>query len=204
MLPPTRSQSPVNHLDPALKILESRDQYRSCHICLPGEDDRVAAINVHDQYYSLVKVVTDRARALEIGKRLTSAGTAAMITCLAKGYAIWRLELEASIDSCPRSPSQPRSPSEAPPIASDQPPCKILGSRSEYKACHISLADSDQRLAAVLVDDHYYGLLKVVATQQQALTLADRLQRKEVGAVITRAAQGYAVWFLEPNAVVCR
>lgn len=198
MLSPTRTQSPVNQLDLTPKILESRDQYRSCHICLPGEDYRIAAVIVQGKYYSLVKVVQDRSRSLEISKRLTSAGTEAVITQLAKGYAIWRLEPEAYVDACPRSPSQPLQ------TAIDLPPCKILESRSEYKACHISLPDSEQRLAAVLVDGQHYGLLKVVTTQQQALTLATRLQRKEVGAVITRAAQGYAIWFLEPNAVVCK
>ncbi|PSB26586.1 hypothetical protein [Stenomitos frigidus] len=196
MLSPTRSQSPVNQLGLTPKILESRDQYRSCHICLPEEDYRTAAIKVSGKYYGLVKVVQDRERSLEIGKRLTSVGTEAVITQLAKGYAIWRLETEAYVDSCPRSPSQ------ALPILTEATLCRILESRSEYKACHISLSDSDQRLAAVLVDGNYYGLLKVVTTQQQALTLASRLQRKEVEAVITKAAQGYAVWFLEPNAVV--
>ncbi|MBW4582465.1 MAG: hypothetical protein KME42_23085 [Tildeniella nuda ZEHNDER 1965/U140] len=198
MLPPTRTQSPVNQLDLTPKILESRDQYRSCHICLPGEDYRAAAVIVQGKYYSLVKVVQDRSRSLEIGNRLISAGTEAVITQLAKGYAIWRLEPEAYVDSCPRSPSQPLQ------TAIDLPPCKILESRNDYKACHISLPDSEQRLAAVLVDGQHYGLLKVVTTQQQALMLAARLQRKEVGAVITRAAQGYAIWFLEPNAVVCK
>jgi hypothetical protein len=198
MLPPTRSQLPIDQLDLTPEILESRDQYRSCHICLPGEDYRVAAVSVHGKYYSLVKVVKDQARSLEIGKRLTSAGAEAIITRLAKGYAVWRLEPEAFVDAC-ALPSAP--PSQG--TIDDLPPCKILESRNEYKACHICLSDSDQRLAAVLVDDNYYGLLKVVTTQQQALTLANRLQRKEVGAVITKAAQGYAVWFLEPNAVVC-
>lgn len=202
MLTPTHSPLSVDPLDLIPKILESRSQYRSCHICLPGEDYRVAAVMVNDEYYSLVKVVQERSRSLEIGKRLTSAGKAAVITKLAKGYAIWRLEPEAYVDACPRLPSQ--SPSQTPSRVVDVPICKIIESRSDYKACHISLPDSDQRLAAVLFDGEYYGLLKVVTTQQQALTLAARLQRKEVGAVITKAVQGYAVWFLEPNAVVSR
>lgn len=195
MLTPTHSPLSIDPLALIPKILESRDQYRSCHICLPGEDYRVAAVAVNDAYYSLVKVVQDRGRSLEIAQRLTAAGKGAVITRLAKGYAIWRLEPEAYVDACPRSPSQ--TPSQV----TDVPACKILESRNDYTACHISLPDSDQRLAAVLFDGNYYGLLKVVTTQQQALTLAARLQRKDVGAVITKAVQGYAVWFLEPNAI---
>lgn len=201
MLTPTHSPLSVEPLDLIPKILESRNQYRSCHICLPGEDYRVAAVVVNDEYYSLVKVVQDRSRSLEVANRLTSAGKTAVITKLAKGYAIWRLEPEAYVDACPRLPSQ--TPAQVLDQVADVAICKILESRSDYQACHILLPDSDQRLAAVLFDGKYYGLLKVVTTQQQALTLAGRLQRKDVGTVITKAVQGYAIWFLEPNAILC-
>jgi len=103
MLSPTRSQSPIDHLGSTPKILESRDQYRSCHICLPEEEYRVAAVIVDGRYYSLAKVVQDRLRSLEIAKRLLAAGTEAVITKLAKGYAIWRLEPDAYTESCSRS-----------------------------------------------------------------------------------------------------
>lgn len=103
------SYLPVDHLDQTPKILESRDQYRSCHICLPEEEYRVAAVIVDGTYYSLVKVVQDRPRSLEIAKRLVAAGNAAVITKLAKGYAIWRLETEAYIELCPRSSRSRRS-----------------------------------------------------------------------------------------------
>ncbi|HEY9882905.1 MAG TPA: hypothetical protein V6C98_04770 [Thermosynechococcaceae cyanobacterium] len=109
MLSPSRSQSPINHLDQTPKILESRDQYRSCHICLPEEEYRVAAVMVDGKYYGLAKVVPDRQRSLEIAKRLLTAGTEAVITKLAKGYAIWRLEPEAYTELCPRTTRRQRN-----------------------------------------------------------------------------------------------
>ncbi len=196
MLPHTLAQSAPNHSDLTPKILESRDQYRSCHVCLPGEDYRVAAVAVDDQYYSLVKVVKDYPRSLEIAGRLTATGKKAVITKLAKGYAIWRLEPDAYTDSCPRSPSR----SLTQPIGL---PIKILESSSEYKLCHIRISDLDQRLAAVIVDGSYYGLFKIVTTQQQALLLAGKLQRKDERVVITKTSQGYALWVLEPDAIIC-
>lgn len=196
MLPHTLAQSALNHSDLTPKILESRDQYRSCHVCLPGEDYRVAAVAVDDQYYSLVKVVKDYPRSLEIAGRLTATGKKAVITKLAKGYAIWRLEPDAYTDSCPRSPSR----SLTQPIGL---PIKILESSSEYKLCHIRISDLDQRLAAVIVDGSYYGLFKIVTTQQQALLLAGKLQRKDERVVITKTSQGYALWVLEPDAIIC-
>lgn len=106
---PTRAQSPINHSDPTPKILESRAQYHACHICLPEEEYRVAAVLVDGEYYSLAKVVQDRPRSLEIAKRLLAAGTKAVITKLAKGYAIWRFEPEAYTESCTRSSRSRRS-----------------------------------------------------------------------------------------------
>ena len=103
MLPITRSQSPVSDRDQTPKILESRDQYRSCHVCLPEEDYRVAAVLVSGKYYSLAKVVQERSRSLDVANRLLAAGTEAVITKLAKGYAIWRLEPEAYTESCSRT-----------------------------------------------------------------------------------------------------
>lgn len=197
MLPQALSQSPSDQPDSTPKLLESRDQYRSCHVCLPGESYRVAAIAVADQYYSLVKVVRERQRSLEIAKRLLAMGKAAVITKLAKGYAIWRLEPDAYTESCPRLPSQSSAQPENPTH------CKVLESRSEYQTCHISMLDRDKRLAAVRVDSNYYGLHKVVTTQEQALALAVRLQRKGDSVVITKTAQGHTVWVLEPEAVVC-
>lgn len=196
MLSQSRAQSPIGqpNLTP---ILESRAQYRSCHVCLPGENYRVAAVTVDNQYYSLVKVVRERQRSLEIANRLLTMGKAAVITKLAKGYAIWRLEPDAYTDACPRLPSQPTVQPE------DLTHCKVLESRNEYQTCHISMTDRDKRLAAIYVDRNYYGLHKVVTTQEQALGLAARLQRKGSSVVITKTAQGHTVWVLEPDAVAC-
>ena len=45
---------------PRFKLLESRSQSRSCHIQVLNESDRLAAIQVGDQYYSFFKVVKER------------------------------------------------------------------------------------------------------------------------------------------------
>jgi len=181
-----------SHRNP--KILESRSQYRACHICLPGETQRMAAIVFDDRFYSLFKVVKHRQKALELCSRLAARGTETLITQTPKGDVIWTLEPDAYVEVKPNS-----SPAKAPPDLS-LPSYRMLESRSEYRACHIRVPDLDKPLAALMVDSRFYGLFKIVDTQQHAIDLAARLERKGNESVITRVSQGYSVWVLEPEA----
>ncbi len=83
----------------AAKILESRSQYRPCHIRVPDLDHRLSAIAVEGQYYSFFKVVKDRAQALEVAARLARRGDQTTITSTVKGEVVWVLEPEAELDS---------------------------------------------------------------------------------------------------------
>jgi len=83
----------------AAKILESRSQYRPCHIRVPDLDHRLSAIAVEGQYYSFFKVVKDRAQALEVAARLARRGDQTTITSTVKGEVVWVLEPEAELDT---------------------------------------------------------------------------------------------------------
>lgn len=174
------------------RILESRSQYRPCHIRLPGEDQRTAAILVNGKYYSLVKVVKSRQQAVEIHNRLTLKGNEALITPIAKGEAIWAFEPDAIADTpsvSGRTVAQTASPS-----------CRILGNQTPVKFCQIYLPDLNDQLEAILVDGKYYGLFKVAETRQQALEFAAKLGRRGDETIISKTSGGEAVWVLEPDA----
>lgn len=202
MLSPTFPQSsgsqssvPQNPLVP--KILVSRDQYRSCHICLPGDDQRTAAIVVDGAVYGLVKVVKSRKQALEICDRLAAKGSQTVITTIAKGEAIWRIEPDAAIAAPSHNPNLiPAKP------ATDAPACRILGSSNQYQSCHIYVPDLEQRLEAIIFNGSYYALFKVVDNRQQALEIAAKLSRRGDTPIITPKEQGDAVWVLEPEALL--
>jgi len=170
-------------------ILETRRDYRACHIRLPMETQRIPAILWHGSYYSLVKVVPDRQRALMLCERLIARGNTPVITATPKGNAIWTLEPDAA----PAAPGDRPQPA----IAAT---CKLLGDHNSYQPCHIRVPDLDNYLAAIRVDNQYYGLLKVVGDRQHALELANRLQRKGDEVVVTHSAQSYALWIREPDA----
>jgi hypothetical protein len=175
------------------KFLESRTQYRSCHICLPDDEQRMAAIFVDRKYYSLIKVCKDFRQAQTICARLLSNGHDALITKIAKGVAVWRFEPEAIVD-----PSRRRRPEGN--SAKQAPTCKILTLTTQYQSCQIRVPDLDDRFQAILVDGKYYGLFKVVENRQQALEIAARLGRRGDDTVITKTGQGEIVWVLEPEA----
>lgn len=190
---PASHQSATDRPNLTPKILPSRSQYRACHIRLPGETQRLAAVLVEGQYYSLFKVVKDRSKALETCARLASRGNQTVITQTAKGDAIWILEPDAYQDSA-RATSLTSTPQ------ADNRVVRVIESRNDYKSCHIRVPDLDKPMAAIQVEDKYYGLLKVVDTRQQAIDVAQRLLRKGNEAVVTRLAQGFGIWVWEAEA----
>jgi hypothetical protein len=174
-------------------ILTARNQYRACHVRLPGEDQRVAAIAVDGKYYSLFKVVKDRAKALELCDRLAARGSQTLITQIAKGDAIWIWET----DAVPASPNKIEARKRP---AAPQATTRILESRHQYQTCYICVPDLDMRLAAVSVDGKYYALFKLVESREKAVELSSKLLRGGDEIVITKVEQGYAVWVLEVDA----
>lgn len=84
------------------RILANRNQYRTCHIHLPDEEGRWAAILVEGRYYMLIRVVKDQESLTKICDRLTAQSSDFWVTRNAKGFAIWVLEPEA-MPATPRS-----------------------------------------------------------------------------------------------------
>ncbi len=169
---------------PRFKILESRSQYRSCHIQVPDEIDRLAAIQVGDQYYSFFKVIKERQKTLQVAARLVYKGDEVVITLVSKGDVIWILE--------PGAGSQTEKPVNR--------LHKILKNDGEYKSCVISVPDTAQFLEAIFTSGKYYSLLRVVKDREAAIELVDRLTQKGNEPVVTQGYRGFSIWVLEPDA----
>ncbi|MBW4520145.1 MAG: hypothetical protein KME16_10660 [Scytolyngbya sp. HA4215-MV1] len=178
------------------EILENRSQYKSCHIFVPDQENRLPAVLVREQYYSFFKIVKDRYQAIEISARLLQRGDKTVITTTAKGYAVWVLEPEAQ----PHAPVTPSVSSSTAPSIPVKSRLKILDSREQYHPCHVRVPDLEQRLAAVLVDGSYYSLLKVAKDEAQAMELATRLVNRGNDTVVIKNFKGYTVWVVEPEA----
>lgn len=179
-------------------VLESRSEYRACHIRVPDQEHRLAAIQVADQYYSFFKTAKDKDQALQVAARLALRGDPSVLTKAAKGYAIWVLEPEAYLGP------QTKIEADVDNGLASLSNCKILEARSDYQSCHIQVPDLDKYLAAIQYEGKYYALLKTVHDRQQALELAARMSKRGDPILITRTSQGDAVWVLEPDAIPLR
>ncbi|MGI0487198.1 hypothetical protein ACN4EK_17285 [Pantanalinema rosaneae CENA516] len=177
-----------------LKVLASRDQYRACHIRLPGDDHRMAAVLVEGKFYSLLKIVKEPQKALKICNLMIAKGRQLVVTKTTKGVAIWMYEPDAIVDSRTQKHLQaPRS--AATELRSDSfvPP-------GQYQTCYIRVADLDDRLEAIHYNGRYYSLFKITETRQHALELGSKLQRRGDAAVMTQTSQRYCLWVWEPDA----
>lgn len=76
-----------------------QERYYPCHIRVPHHGDRLAAIRVGDQYYSLFRIVNHAHHAQRASAKLSDRGHGVMITQTVRGYALWLLEPDAQPDA---------------------------------------------------------------------------------------------------------
>jgi hypothetical protein len=195
MLSHDRPHSLSENSVPSTRILESRNEYRTCHIHVPDQDNRLAAVLVNKKYYSFFKVVKSEQQALEVCRRLANRGDATVITKTVKGYGVWVLEPEA-LFSDPSKTTQPQIP-----LQEISAKCRVLESRNQYQPCHVRVPDLDKRLAAVQVGGRYYSLLKVAKDEEHAVEIAARLINRGNEAIVIKNVKGYTIWVLEPEAI---
>ncbi|MGG6267620.1 hypothetical protein ACQ4M3_11820 [Leptolyngbya sp. AN03gr2] len=182
------------------KILESRDQYRSCHIRVPDSEERMAAIVLGDRYYSFFRLVKDSQKALQIAAKLVYRGDEVAMTRTIKGDVIWIYESEAEEDK-PKAIAKSRSTAAQMPLMSSGL-WKFLASDHEYRPCQIRVPDVAKPMTAIYNDGQYYSHLRTVREQQQAIELVERLSSKGHAARITKHEQAWAIWVLESEASI--
>jgi hypothetical protein len=181
---------------PRCQILNARAQYRSCHIQVPDDSQRLAAIYVNEKYYSFFKLVKDRQKTLQVAARLVYRGGEVVITQTVKGDALWLYEPDAQTETLPRE-----TPSVSQQVF-DSGLWRILESSQEYQVCQIRVPDVAKPLEAIVVDRKYYGFMRRVHSKDAAIDFAERLAKKGNESMITRSDRNCAIWVLEPDATV--
>lgn len=187
-------QAPNNdHLLPPV-ILQSRYDYRPCHVYLPDSSDRIAAIAVSSEYYSFFRVEKTEKRANEVCNKLKQRGYTPILTKIPKGLAIWTLEPDAQLVSVDTVAEV------TPSITEQELSYKILVSTSQYKFCNIRVPDLKKELIAIDFENRYYSLFKTIDDVQQAVQIVKKLSHRGSEMVITKNAKGYGLWVFEPDA----
>ena len=178
--------------NPNYQILKSSSEYSRCQIWVPDLTDPLAAINVGDKYYSLLKVVPDEQKAVEIAERLVKRGDNVVLTATPKGCAIWVWEAQAHL----KSTQKPSEPASSPTDPANYP---ILD-RSQYQPCKIKVPDVKKPLAAIEVSGKYYSFFKNFPDRDKALNIAEQLSSEGDKVLLTQTRKGYMIWVFEPDA----
>jgi hypothetical protein len=77
------------------RIVESRNQYKPCHIRVPDVEQRLVAIKLDDQYYSFFAVTQDKPNIVKMIAKTKLTVEQIVITPTVKGYIVWVLESQA-------------------------------------------------------------------------------------------------------------
>lgn len=182
------------HPSPCLMI-SSRDYFSSCHIRVPDLDQRLAAIQVGDRYYSFFNVVTDSKRALSLMIKLSHRGDHVVITQLARGgYGLWVWEPDAHLANA-ASAQRRQKPTLAP--AS----CTVLVSRDQFQRMDIRVPDLEQSVPAILIHDRFYSIFRVETDSEKVIDLVAKITQRGDETAIIRAEKGTAICIYEPDAV---
>jgi hypothetical protein len=78
---------------------------------------------------------------------------------------------------------------------------KLFLTKGEYQTCHIVLGDTQEKIAAIAVNEQFYSFFRTVKDRDKALDLLGKLYDSGNDAIITQAAQAYAIWVLEKEAL---
>lgn len=169
---------------PAVRVIESRHQYQPCHIQTPDVEARVAAIELDGKYYSFFRVEANQSAALKLASRLQQRGDVPIVTQIPKGYAIWVLEPDARR------------------VSASTASYKILQEQNQYRLCYIRVPDLEKPLAAILFEGKYYSSFRTIEDLQPAQQIIQKLSHRGDKIVVTKTADGFGIWVLEPDATL--
>lgn len=189
--------APNRPLQP-IKLLIQREDYTTCHIAIPGDTQRLAAIALSHKFYSFFRAPKEATKALGLLLKLAARGNQTAFTLTAKGYAIWVHEPDAVLAGL-----TPQDMAQALPtlVPAD---CWIIGDRQPgYRACSLQVTDLPEPVRGL--SNHQgrlYSLYRRANDAGQALKVAARLCRRRDEVVMVVGKTGYILCVYEPNATI--
>ena len=188
----------TTHVFTPCLMLSLEQRYHSCHIQLPDSHERVAAIALDQEYYSLFQVVAEPGQAIDMAVRLGKRGERVALRQLPIGkYGLWVKEENARPTRSFHLMNQNRR-YQAKPAS-----CYIITSHEDCKSVKITVPDLDQSLSAICFQDRYYSIFKPKAMADQTIMLTAKLVQRGDEIVILALpdqAPHYTVCVIEPDA----
>lgn len=179
------------------KLLTYKGQYSTCHIKVPDVDEKLSAIKIGNQYYSLFRRFEDAEAAMSALNKL--AGQDNELLALTKpnnnSYIMWALELDAQVFKGSRKEGR-RWPTYGPAT------CLILGDAKQYHQCYVQVPDLAQPMVAVQHNDQFYSVYQPGLDAVEAFDMAAQFTGRGNDSAIASTTKGYAVCLLEPEAEI--
>lgn len=175
-----------------VKVLSQRSQYTTCHIQVPDDPHRLAAIFLNGRYYSFFRLCNQVTKAVGLMLKLTGRGDAVVATSTHRGYAIWVHEPEAI------------SPVNHP-ILPDLGPadCWVISDRQpQYRTCTLKVPDLPDTVPGLTDGQRFYSLYRREEKGDAALKLAARLTQRGDEVVVLVASAGYILCIYEAGATL--
>ena len=181
------------------KLLAQRDDYTTCHIYLPDEQQRLPAIALDGNFYSFFRSLQDATKTLSILRKLSAKGEQTVMTPNKRGYAIWVYESDAVLATGRGSKTRNLPPSFGPAnswIVSDD--------QAGYNTCSLKVPDLPDVVPGLTNGQQLFSLYRQESDPKTALSLGSRLAQRGDEIVILVGDAGYAICVYEPGATIAR
>lgn len=176
-----------------IKLLSQREQYTTCHIQVPDESERMAAIALNGKYYSFFRRCHQIPKALGLMMKLVGRGDAVAVTSTRQGYVIWLHEPDAI------APAARRSDAILPNL--EPADCWVISDRQpQYRSCNLRVPDLPDTIPGLTDGQRCYSLYRREQDGDAALKLAARLTQRGDEVIVVVAGQGYTLCVREPSA----
>ncbi|NJM74466.1 MAG: hypothetical protein HC852_00385 [Acaryochloridaceae cyanobacterium RU_4_10] len=81
---------------------------------------------------------------------------------------------------------------------------KLFLQKGDYQTCHVLVPDTQERLAAITLNQMVFSFFRTVRDRDKALDIVGKLYDSGNDAVIVQAPKAYSVWVLEEDATPVR
>ena len=181
----------------AVKLLSQREDYSTCHVCVPGDSHRLAAISLDGKFYSFLRFVKEASKAIRILQRLSEKGRQAVLTPAGRGYAIWGEEPTGTLATRKGTDTRSISPTFGP------ADCWIIGDRQPgFRTCSLKVPDLPDIVPGLAKGQKLFSLYRREKDAETTLKLASRLSQRGDEVVLLTADEGHALCIYEPGATV--
>jgi hypothetical protein len=176
-----------------IKLLSQREQYTTCHIQVPDEPERMAAIALNGRYYSFFRRCHQVHKALGLMMKLGGRGDAVAVTSTRRGYVLWLHEPDAIAPTTRTSTILP---------SLEPADCWVISDRQpQYRSCNLRVPDLPDTIPGLTDGQRCYSLYRREEDGDAALKLAARLtQRGDEVIIVVVAGQGHILCVREPSA----